>query len=444
MLRLTGTRVIVVDDKEDEALPILKALARKGVSTAFFHAPGKRGLPKKTERLLGVRLAILDMDLIPGTPSREVKAATIASYLGGILSPDNGPYGVLAWTYHPEIVDEFERYVYESDNIPNPIFTVLLPKNQCIENGKCELSQLMNLIQDQLAQNITLHLFEAWEEACFSAATSVTNTLGRLEDVNGANLSEWRRNWTRELLKILRDLSKAESEQHFSEETCVNAIYESLNPLHADGMENLTPNLCSLLTDSASSIVASPGVVNQTSKAKINSMLHLSFKDVPDFSVGNVYVFRSKHNPSWVTKISEVLDGNWVQGTTEADRITNANAVASDSIPILLDISAVCDHAQKKTQRARLLSGILVPSRHSKKLNQKAAFIKAVGPFQIEPIAEDDHYYFYFSSRQVRSVEITQVRKRRASFRLRSQLLEELRSWVAQIESRPGIVLLKP
>lgn len=436
--------MIVVDDKEEEAMPILKALARKGVPTAFFQGPGRRTLPRKSDRLTGVRLAILDMDLIPGTPSNHVKAATIASYLSGILSPDNGPYGVLAWTYHPEIVDEFERYVHESDDIPNPVFTVLVAKNKCIENGKCDLMQLSKFIEEELAQNISLHLFDAWEEGCFAAATSVTNTLANLAEVHGANLSEWRQNWKAELVRILRDMSKAESEEHFSEETCVNAIYESLNPLLADGMENLTPDLCALLSNNASSIVASTGAVNLRSKAQINSMLHLSFKDVPEFSIGNTYIFRSKRNPSWVTKTAELLQGNWVQGKTEALKTANADEVARDSIPLLLDISAVCDHAQKKTQRARLLSGILVPSRHNAKLNQKAAFIKVVGPFRIDPIANDDSYYFYFSSRQVRSVEVTQIRKRRAAFRLRSQLLDELRAWVAQIESRPGTVLLKP
>lgn len=442
MIGFAGTRVIVVDDKEDQALPVLKALAKKGIPAAFFHAPSRQALPRKSDRLTGVRLAILDMDLIPGTPSDAVKAATIASYLGGILSPDNGPYGVIAWTYHPEIVEHFERYVYTSNDIPNPIFTVLVSKSQCIRNEKCNLGELSRLIEQELSKNITLHLFEEWEGSCFSAATSVTNTLAGLAKVTSVNLAEWRQTWTEEFLKLLNAISKAESEEHFSEQTCVNAVYDSLNPLHADRMENLTPMLCQRLANYAATIVATDGAISSENKAQINTMLHLSFKNIPEFLVGNVYLFRSKRAPSWATKSIELLEGNWVQGNTDAVRLANMNEVANDSIPILLDISAVCDHAQRKTQRARLLSGIIVPSKHRKKLNERAGFIKTLGPFRIEPITDNDLYYFYFSSRQVRSVEISEIRKRRAAFRLRNQLLDELRIWVAQLESRPGIVLL--
>ncbi len=444
MIGFTGTRVIVVDDKEDEALPVLKALARRGIPAAFFHAPSKHTLPRKENRLIGVRLAILDMDLIPGTPAVAAKASTIASYLGGILSANNGPYGVIAWTYHPEIVEQFERYIYLNDEIPNPIFTVLVQKNQCIRDKKCDLHELSRLIDNELAKNMTLHLFEEWEGSCFVAATSVTNTLAKLAKVQSANLAEWRQNWTEELLSVLNVISRAEAGEHFGQQTCVNAVYQSLNPLHADSMDNLTPQLCDRLANYGAKVVASAGVVNAESRAQINSMLHLSFRNIPDFSVGNVYVFRSKRNPSWASKSLQVLQGNWVQGKTDELISAHTNEVAKDSIPILLDITAVCDHAQRKTQRARLLSGIMVPSKHKNKLNTRVGFIKSFGPFRIEPITNDDLYYFYFSSRQVRSVEITDVKKRRPVFRLRNQLLDHLRFWVAQIETRPGIVLLGP
>ena len=444
MLGLSGTRVIVVDDLEKEALPILKALARRGVPCAFFNAPAKKALPRKGDRLRGVRLAILDMDLVPGMASQAGKAAVLANYLGNILSPDNGPYGVLAWTYHAHIVELFEHYVFEEASIPNPVFTLMIGKGQCFKKGKCDLSQLSTLIEGELGKNISLKLFEAWEETCFKAATSVTNTLSGLAMNEAANLQQWRERWTAQLLQLLYTFAKAEAEQTLARETCINALLTSLNPLHADRMENQMVELCESLSDTASEIMAAAGNIGPERKAKLNTMLHLSLRDVQRFSMGNIYLFKQKRKPGFVPSCREVLKGgNWVQGNDE-ERARRTEEIIDAAFPVLIEVSAACDHAQNKIQRARLLSGILVPAAQRKKLNTSADFVREFGPVHLEePIMEAGIYYFYFSSRQVRSIEIEQVKRLKAVARLRAQALGELQAWLAQRESRPGIVLLR-
>lgn len=444
MLGLSGTRVIVVDDKEDEALPIMKAFAQRGVPCAFFNAPTKKALPRKGERLRGVRLAILDMDLVPGMASEAGKAAALANYLGNILSPDNGPYGVLAWTYHPEIVERFEQYVFAEASIPNPIFTLMIGKDQCFKKGKCDFSHLSTLIEGELGKIISLKLFETWEETCFKAATSVTNTLSGLAMNEAANLQQWRERWTTQLLQLLYTVAKAEAEETLARETCINALLTSLNPLHADRMENQMVELCESLSDTALEIMAAEGNSGPEHRAKLNTMLHLSLKDVQRFSMGNIYLFRQKRKPGFVPSCREVLKGgNWVQGNVE-QKARHTEEIINAAYPVLLEVSAACDHAQNRIQRARLLSGILVPTAHRKKLNRSAEFVREFGPVHLEePIVEAGIYYFYFSSRQVRSIEIDLVKKLKAAARLRVQALGELQAWLAQRESRPGIVLLR-
>ena len=444
MLGLSGTRVIVVDDKEDEALPILKAFARRGVPCAFFNAPAKKALPRKGERLRGVRLAILDMDLVPGMASEAGKAAALANYLGNILSPDNGPYGVLAWTYHPEIVERFEQYVFAEASIPNPIFTLMIGKDQCFKKGRCDYSHLSTLIEAELGKNISLKLFEAWEETCFKAATSVTNTLSNLAINQAADLRQWRERWTTQLLQLLYTVARAEAEEMLDRNTCINALFTSLNPLHADRMENQMVGLCESLADNASDILGAVGNSGPERKAKLNTMLHLSLRDVRRFSMGNIYLFKQKRKPSFVPSCRELLKGNWVQGRNDEEKARHTEEIINAAFPVLIEISAACDHAQNKIQRARLLSGILVPVAHRKKLNRGADFVREFGPVHLEePIVDAGIYYFYYSSRQVRSIEIDQVKKLNAAARLRGQALGELQAWLAQRESRPGIVLLR-
>ena len=76
MIGLKGTRVVVVDDEASDALPVLKAFAQKGVPCAFFDG-SLEGLPEENEQLSGVRLAILDMDLVGVGVSDKSKAATL-------------------------------------------------------------------------------------------------------------------------------------------------------------------------------------------------------------------------------------------------------------------------------------------------------------------------------------------------------------------------------
>jgi len=209
MIGLTGTRVIVVDDDEDDALPILKAFAKKGIAAAFFDG-SPRGLPLKDDRLGGVRLAILDMDLIGGGASEKSKAAALVKRIEKILSPNNGPYAVLAWTNHPDLLGFFENYVFSAKDVPKPIFSVMLTKAECRnKRGKLDnLAVISKKLDDKLMQVRPLMFLLAWEEKCFSAATQVTNTLSDLASGGAGKLDEWRNLWKTQLLELMHAMSE--------------------------------------------------------------------------------------------------------------------------------------------------------------------------------------------------------------------------------------------
>jgi DNA-binding XRE family transcriptional regulator len=49
-------------------------------------------------------------------PVSEIFAGLV-KVLSSILSPDNGPYAVLAWTKHPEIRELFEQHVFARPDV---------------------------------------------------------------------------------------------------------------------------------------------------------------------------------------------------------------------------------------------------------------------------------------------------------------------------------------
>jgi hypothetical protein len=256
MIGLKGARVIVVDDNEEEALPILRAFAKKGIPTAFFDG-NLIGFPSKGHRLSGVRLAILDMNLVLGHTSNKEKAAALVNVLGQILSPQNGPYAILAWTMHPEVLEDFKKYLFAAQSVPNPIFIVVLEKRDCKnKKGGVDLTVLSDKVEEVLSQFSPLLLLQAWEEKCFWAAAEVTNTLGSLVAGDADNLEEWLNLWKSQLLQLMYAMAEAEAEKHLDINSCLAALFGVLNPLHADRMESNIIELSDLFVDNSDEILA--------------------------------------------------------------------------------------------------------------------------------------------------------------------------------------------
>lgn len=445
MIGLSGTRVIVVDDDEKDALPILKAFAKKGIPTAFFDG-SPRGLPLKDDRLSGVRLAILDMDLIGGGASEKSKAAALVKRLEKILSPNNGPYAVLAWTNHPDLLEFFEDYVSSAKNVPKPIFSIMLTKAEC-RNKKEKLDNLTLIskrLDDKLMQASPLMFLQAWEEKCFSASTQVTNTLSDLVSGNAAKLEEWRNLWKTQLLKLMHAMSGEAIGRELNKNLVLNGLYSLLNPLHADRMESNTAGLSASLAEYSTEIITGSEDCGLERKARINSMLHLSFENIGHFTAGNMYKFSSKIDSNWKLNPHQLLE-DFIQGKKGEEQTSKKiNEVSKSSVPVLVEVSAACDHAQKNIRIARFIFGLIIPAAERKKLNYKADFIWEFGPFFLEKlIADAGQHYFYFSARDIVTLDLKKALKMKVVARIRRQALSDLQSWLAHHSARPGMMLLR-
>lgn len=432
---LLGARVIIVDDKADEALPVIKAFARKGIPTTFFD--GTIGeLPPQSKPLSGVRLAILDMDLIEGGASEKAKAAALVTRLERILGPANGPYVALLWTNHPELREEFESYAFSSKKLPNPILTVLLTKAECkTATGKFRLSVVAQKLDAALSQAAPLQLLQGWEEKCFGAATAVTNALSKLAETDAATLADWRVQWKNQLLTLMHDMAEAEMAKNLDADCCAEGLYNSLNPLHTDRMESQSIELSDTESASVVEVLAAPSATTTNQKAQVNTMLHLAFENLDRFSPGNIYVFPKKTIPDWVATNKELVFDLANNDQREVSKLSRR---------MLIETSAVCDHAQRNIRTHRLIMGLLVPAEKRKSMKRKVGFVFSFGPLHLgrPVVAKDGNYYFYFSARHAVTRGLSQLKKLKAVTRLRTQALSDLQAWYSNQSSRPGMVLL--
>jgi hypothetical protein len=440
MRGLAGGRVVLVDDDVTEAMPVIKAFSKLGVPVAYFD--GTQGqLPQPTRRLRGVRLAILDMDLGVGG-SDENKASTLSAVLGLVIARDNGPYGVLIWTKHPELKELVTKYIYERAEVANPVFVVMLRKSEFRrERGVGFASaRLSKRLVGELATHSPLECMQVWEGLCFHAATNVTNSLSEFADSACRSLEEWKQAWQEDAQRLLFALGKAHAEKHLSAENCMLSIFLALNPLHADRMNVLASGKDKHLAGHVAQIMATTDGARIDRKAKVNAMLHFGFGH-NEYGPGNTYVFGKTNRPAFLPTLKDILSG--AVGGDGAKKL-NDMAVLRDNAKLCgMEITPLCDYAQDKMGFAKLIAGFVLPKEHERSV-KAAGYLKRIGPVYLPKtrVMAAGAYNVYLDSRYVVATKPRQVGSLKPIARVGSHLLTDVQLWTAYQGARQGVILL--
>lgn len=446
MKGLSGARVVLLDDELNEAIPVIKAFSKMGMPVVYFDGKNSE-LPAKSKRLRGVRLAILDMNL-GVTGSDETIASTLVQTFSRIIHDDNGPYGILIWTNHPDLKDLVARYIYEHGTLPKPVFVVSLKKAAFTSSGsggeprRFALVKLSKELLRILVENSPLECLQVWEGACFRAATNVTNSIAELSGNKAENLDQWRQAWRDESLKLLFAISKASAEEHHTTENCIPSIFLALDPLHSDRMDALVEEFTKDLSVHADKIMAAKGGSAIGRMAKVNTMLHLASDHLDIFSPGNLYVFGKSNRPSFMPSLNDVLQ-DCIEGNQEQLTV-NQNIVMGQALLCGLETTPVCDYAQNKMGLSRIVTGFALPLEHQKKIKKSAQFLKMSGPFYLsaKPF-RGGAYMLFLNSRYVATAKLSVVKTLRAVARFRPQLLADVQSWTSYQGARQGVMLLR-
>lgn len=441
---LSGARVLLLDDEADEALPVIKAFSKAGVPVAYFDGrPGQA--PRKRDKLHGIRLAILDMDLGFGGPAENM-ASTMLQMLARIIRSDNGPFGVLIWTNHPDQKDTFAQFIYERSDLPRPVFVLMLRKADFLVGSnpakkRFSIGKLSTELVSLFARTSPLEFLQVWEGSAFRAASNVTNTLADLSQSTAENLDQWRQQWHDETLKLLLVISQAQAEAHHTRENCIPSMFLALNPLHSDRLDALVEKSSREVFQHVDEIMKATGSSAIERRAKVNSMLHFASNDLDQFSPGNLYVVGGRR-PKIFPVLRDMLR-NSINGDATV-RASNLDEVLQKGKQCGVEITPLCDFAQDKMGLSRVILGFLLPHEH-KKLVKRADFLKVMGPFHFAFPAvglDGDTYELYLDSRYVVAAQMQVVKRLHATARVRPQLLADIQSWSSYQTARQGVMLL--
>jgi len=240
---------------------------------------------------------------------------------------------------------------------------------------------------------------------------------------------------------LLRLLLDASAGRNATPESALRDLHSGLAPLHNDRLEHSSIDVGS----SSAPLLLRERKPEPTAveAAAINSMLLVAPVDLdaPKLGPGSLYTFSDE------AKFSAAFGQEWVK---VAEKILNPNkiksaeqpAIIAQCRPVLVEISADRDYAQRKRPVARLVAGVLVPSTLAKTLEdaeqfRPADYLRHGTDVRLQSPNGDWHpvfiSHFVFSlSPAVLPDWIQPIG------RLRTGPLAELRQWLAAHATRPG------
>ncbi|HDK8955727.1 TPA: hypothetical protein PVK16_002564 [Acinetobacter baumannii] len=263
-------RIIIIDDKIEQALPLIKYLSKYRFPFKYFNGD-LENLPEQGQGFNDIRVLFLDLNLIDDTTPEKPHFAKIKGVLNKVIESVSHPYLMVVWSRHQEKVREFESYVFDEVGgmiSKKPCHIILADKPAYYELDGTEVSgsdfnDIKNEIDKELQQFPELKSILQWENTIHHVAHEVSSEIFNLQ----GTYQEWAQN-TRNILGLFAQVSIG---NHFStsdNNTKVNSSFEVINQLFMDKLET---NFYSLAKENID--FANARYENDISKKEINTKL---------------------------------------------------------------------------------------------------------------------------------------------------------------------------
>lgn len=402
--------VVIIDDKINEALPLMNALAMQGISYCYYNGEPKN-YPKKP--LNNIRLIFLDMHLdeVASTANGSKNIiSTLMSGLSTIIDENNGPYVIMVWSKHDsQYMQDFTETVMEKDGLPSkPVAILNMEKAECfessnndgtvrVENEKKEWKLKSNgseiikqTITEQLKMVDAFIILYNWENGIRESANETVKTISSIF-VN--EKGQWNKNikgiFTRmanayagktlgtentEVIKnvyysmneMVNDSNCVIAEQIADDISCINVLQEEEEIRGIVQMVKMINDKEYILSYDSSSYFLYENKKMKCQNGKIEKIYNYqtedkdeigkTIKDIYEKSIASVnallllrnYVLSKEHPGNIYISSDEIK-------TEICDEHNIPKADYEKIIGIELEISPICDYAQKKRRRLRIL-----------------------------------------------------------------------------------------
>jgi len=421
--------VVIVDDRINEALPLMKVLSKIGISFKYFN--GKLDeLPD--DPLNDVRIVFLDIELegMEGVTEDKTKLSALANVISRIITSKCQPYVIIAWTKYQELVDDLGKYL----NDLSPLFTICIDKSDCIDKSECSeykdegIKFNIDKISEKLIEKInefgSFNFFLEWQNISNRSSGEIINDISSIYPFDD--------NWNNNTNKLLVKLAEAYAGKQVDNENVWKYAMLSFNSLFLDIIESdiFTDNLG---TDKNMDLPQQSDLDDINIIGEINRRLHISIENNNKPVPGNIYSSIENMGVDKKNLIESIFDGDLNQFKEFKEK---ENLIREPEV-IHLEVSPFCDYAQNKWKRSRILSGVKWPKKYESKL-KKADYIYKTPLLRID----GGLYYFVFDIRFLTSIEIEKLNNETSIMRIRKELLNDIQTKIAGHINRLGITSL--
>lgn len=450
MKTLASPRVLVIDDQEQEARPLLEALWSRGIPVVH-----SKGLPPidAADKLSGVRLIFLDLHL-QGTGGAHQNLTTTLGLLDQIVDLSQPGIGVVYWTKTPEQRTQFEALIKERLTHFSPAYLIPQDKIQFLTSGTGAMEDLAASIESSLTAQVSHSFLCGWESSVLRGAIATSQSLFE------ANMAEEKR------MRVLATLARAaggksiESDRH-----AVSLLCETMHELLADAIpprefvDTLEP-FGAVLREAIKLLRASPLSTDECSR--LNRLLILD--PAPDEVLGDVpgaLLYGHTTCPIGTRRAfsesairGELMEYFISQCAGRAPEDCKAwkdelRKAAVDAIQVWANVTPPCDVAQQRQfLQYRYVGGVLlripVPAFLLFRADlppEARTFAKELPAIRLQagPRGEGT-YLLLLNARQLYGVDRTTARSQKPDLVLRSSVVNELLAWFASHAARPGII----
>lgn len=448
---MNSTKAVIIDDDLEEAFSIIAALSRMKIASIVFN--GDPELLPSTP-MNGIRLLFLDFNL-GDTDGADPK--TIMSKVYAVVKkviPPQSPYLLFVWSKKTEsegseeILTDLTKFLVDNDI--SPVVTLIdLDKGEFLKKG---LEEKTIFIDDKLKLALSgsgiFNTFLLWENlVSSSAAQSIDMVMSSAPKGTG---------WDKEISKIIYQLGKAYLADHLDSadvEGLVKASLHTLNGVLVDTIEGRIRK--------AQGLDKTP-ISDETIGAEVISKINFSLLVIEDHSIqalpGNLYEDVSTtaffEKDYWEKVFNDCFDNKEkiislvkkiniaipeCQTNPEPFVVDFINNIFSQTRFFFLEISPVCDYAQKKQRTNRLLPVLCFPDEYLEftKFQAEYLYCPKTTFFVGGKVTQ-----FIFDLRRFKSSPCADFVGKDSNLRLRNELLVVIQQKLSNHIARPGFTSL--
>jgi len=432
---LPSAKILVVDDESEDVQAIIKGLNALGSPAVGMHFTGESKLPP----LPCLRLAFLDLHLLPGGASTRQQIRQTVGVFASCLTPENGPYAIILWSKHVDELKQFRDVLVErfkKEDLPLPLSMEALDKGQYLVTREHrevrELESFQQEILDRIQRNPQLAALLGWEEHVSRAADDAIRQLFQIagSTESGSASSD-------EINHLLGELAVASAGLANARQNVFRAANDVLVSVVQDRLihRSATDETRDLWKRAVTDLKAKSGLSDEAS-GRLNRFLH--------FETGEQLVTTRPWERGSVLALTKE-DFQTLGGVTpEAIWKDDLELESSESIRWLtVQVQAPCDQAQ---QREGLLPYVLGLSFLKPSSKSKLSKISKKKHVWLSPCLEADGKirYLAFHFRFVQGLTREAVEEFEVHIRLREQILAELTHELHSYANRPGIIRFDP